>query len=222
MDETAALSVNNLSKAYGSHKVLEDISFNLEPGQLAILRGPNGSGKTTLLNCISGLIMPDEGRILVAGHDLHCQDQEVRRHLVFIPDVPRFYLELTAYEHLHFIAAANDSLDGFPQRAEQLMRRFELWDARDVFPHHYSRGMRLKLGLLMGFIRPASVLLLDEPSSAIDAAGVALLEEELGQRKAAGQAILVSSHDLRFCQNITDKLISLHTGELEYANSTAA
>ncbi len=216
------LTVNSLSKSYGSHKVLDKLSFNLQAGELVVVRGVNGSGKTTLLHCISGLIPFDEGSITLAGQNTAGHSQALRRNLVFIPDVPQFYTELTAYEHLHFIAAANNALDGFTQRAEELLKRFGLWNSRDVFPHHYSRGMRLKLGLLLGFIRPAAVLLLDEPNSAIDSDGLACLIQELQARKAAGQAILLSSHDPQFAASVADTCYKLDQGILEHADHPAA
>jgi ABC-type multidrug transport system ATPase subunit len=90
------------------------------------------------------------------------------------------------------------------------------------FPHHYSRGMRLKLGLLLGFIRPAAVLLLDEPNSAIDPDGLACLTQELRVRKEAGQAILLSSHDPQFAASIADTYYKLDQGILEHADHLAA
>ncbi|MEN6410492.1 MAG: ATP-binding cassette domain-containing protein, partial [Anaerolineaceae bacterium] len=113
-----SLSVNNLSKKYKSFTVLTSISFNLNAGEIAILAGPNGSGKTTLLSCISGLIQPTEGEVLVEGFDLYRDEEEAHRRLMFVPDVPRFYLELTAWEHLKFVAMANHAAQDFDQRAE--------------------------------------------------------------------------------------------------------
>ncbi|MEA4811330.1 MAG: ABC transporter ATP-binding protein [Anaerolineaceae bacterium] len=214
MAESVILDVQNLSKSFGSFKVLQSISFQVVAGEILVLRGQNGSGKTTLLNCISGLLPFDEGVIKVRGYDLRTEEQKLRRELVFIPDVPRFYLELTALEHLHFIAAANNALDGFAERAKALMERFGLWNARDVFPHHYSRGMKLKLGLLMGLIRPASLLVFDEPTSAIDSEGVSLIADELRTLKKEGRGILLSTHDGEFADRIADRVLSLHSGRL--------
>lgn len=132
--------------------------------------------------------------------------------MVFVPDVPRFYLELTAWEHLRFISMAHGVLPGFDQRAETLLRKLGLWEARDLFPHHFSRGMRLKLGLALALIRPFEVLLLDEPTSALDIEGVGLLIDELRHYSEQGAAILLSTHDPNLIDQLGDRILKIQNG----------
>ena len=211
-----ALQIINLSKKFKNFQALFPFDLSQDAGEMVVLQGHNGSGKTTLLNCISYLIPPTTGEVKVAGFDMQMQEQEARKHLAFVPDVPRFFLELTAWEHLRFIAAANESLDGFEQRAEKLLRDFNLWHVRNHFPHRFSRGMRLKLGLLLGLIRPSSVLMLDEPTSALDQQGTRLLIEELERHKAQGSAILLSSHDPALSDRLADRKIILSEGHVRF------
>ena len=211
-----ALQIINLSKKFKDFQALFPFDLSQEAGEMVVLQGHNGSGKTTLLNCISYLIPPTTGEVKVAGFDMQLQEQEARKHLAFVPDVPRFFLELTAWEHLRFIAAANESLDGFEQRAEKLLRDFNLWHVRNHFPHRFSRGMRLKLGLLLGLIRPSSVLMLDEPTSALDQQGTRLLIEELERHKAQGSAILLSSHDPALADRLADRKVLLSEGHVRF------
>ncbi len=133
-----------------------------------LLTGPNGAGKTTLLHCLSGLLRPSTGQVSIAGYDLYSEARHAKLNLAFVPDVPRFYTELTAWEHLRFIARRPRSGQDFPERAETLLKEFGPLGGAGLFPHNYSRGMRLKLGLLMAFIRSFKLLLLDEPTSALD------------------------------------------------------
>lgn len=210
-----SLSVNNLSKKYKSFNALTSISFNLNAGEIAILAGPNGSGKTTLLSCISGLIKPTDGEVLVEGFDLYRDEEEAHRRLMFVPDVPRFYLELTAWEHLKFIAMANHAEQDFDQRAESLLKKFGLWESKDLFPHNFSRGMRLKLGLALALIRPFKVLLLDEPTSALDSESVDTLCEELKQLRSQGAAVLLSTHDADVSRQLGDRVFQISCGRLE-------
>jgi ABC-2 type transport system ATP-binding protein len=189
------LQTTNLSRSYGAFRALAETNLALQPGEIALLSGPNGAGKSTLLLCLAGLLRPSTGEITVEGFDLYRHEVEARRRLAFVPDVPRFYTELTAWEHLQFVALAHGAGDGFEERAAGLLKEFGLWDARQLYPHNYSRGMRLKLGLILAFIRPVKVLLLDEPDSALDAEGTELLKARLLALSQQGSAVLLSSHD---------------------------
>lgn len=200
---------------YDRFTALAPTTFSLHSGEMVILSGPTGSGKTTLLSCLSGLIRPSGGRVLVSEFDLYHDEVEARRRLVYMPDVPRFYLELTAWEHLRFIALANQARTNFASRAEALLRTFGLWEARNLFPHHFSRGVRLKLGLAMAFIRPFNVLLLDEPTSALDVEGVEMLADELRRLRAQGVAVLLSTHSPNFDDALADRRLLIRQGVLE-------
>ena len=210
-----SVSALKISKKYDDFIALSPTSFDLNKGEISILSGPNGSGKTTLLSCMSGLIQPTSGAITIAGFDLHHDEKEVHRRMVCVPDVPRFYLELTAWEHLRFIAMANKVLQDFDQRAETLLRKLDLWEMKDLFPHHFSRGMRLKLGLAFALIRPFEVLLLDEPTSALDREGVNILIRELRQIREQGGTVLISTHDPDLSSLLGDRIFTIHHGILE-------
>lgn len=211
------LQATNLSHSYGTLQALAPLDLRLESGEIDILEGPNGSGKSTLLLCLSGLLRPTSGQIRVGGHDPYSDEPNVKRCLAFVPDVPRFYLELTAWEHLRFIALAHEAGERFDGRAEALMKEFGLWEARDSFPHHYSRGMKLKLGLALALIRPFRVLLLDEPTSALDAESRGLLLRLLRDFRERGKAILLSTHDLELKLGLADRVYSLQNGHLNMA-----
>jgi len=212
---TQRLVATEVSKKYGSFLALAPASFALNAGEITVLSGPNGSGKTTLLSCLAGLVRPSTGDVAVSGFDLYRDEVEVRRRMVFVPDVPRFYLELTAWEHLRFISMAHGVLPGFDQRAETLLRKLGLWEARDLFPHHFSRGMRLKLGLALALIRPFEVLLLDEPTSALDIEGVGLLIDELRHSSEQGAAILLSTHDPNLIDRLGDRILKIQNGVIK-------
>ena len=209
------LQVSELSHRYGPFQALASTDFSLESGQIIFLTGPNGAGKSTLLLCLSGLLYPTTGHVQIEGFDLYRQEQEAKSRLAFVPDVPRFYTELTAWEHLQFMALAHRAGDGFEKRAEALLKEFKLWEARDLFPHNYSRGMRLKLGLVMALIRPFKILLLDEPTSALDAEGLELVQQKLTGLRAEGATILLSSHDQLLSVNLADRVWHMNQGQLE-------
>ena len=211
------LETNQLSRYYGQFRALAETNLALQSGEIVVLAGPNGAGKSTLLLCLSGLLRPTSGRVTVEGFDLYTQEVEAKGRLAFVPDVPRFYTELTAWEHLLFMAQAYRAGAGFEARAEKLLKAFDLWQARDLYPHNYSRGMRLKLGLLMALIRPLRVLLLDEPASALDPEGVELLKSSLVDLRDGGAAILLSSHNPQIAQELGARRWMMSQGQLEAA-----
>ncbi len=209
------LQVTDLSHSYGSFQVLAPLDLTLAPGEIAVLEGPNGSGKSTLLLCLSGLLRPTSGQVRIGGFDPYSNEPEAKRLMALVPDVPRFYFELTAWEHLLFIAQAHGASDGFESRAESLMKAFGLWQARDLLPHHFSRGMSLKLGLLFALIRPFRVLLLDEPTSALDANSRQLLVERLRELQQEGAAVLLSTHNPQLKDGLADHAYQLADGSLK-------
>ena len=211
------LDAFEISRVYGQFQALAPTSLTLHAGQVAVLTGPNGAGKSTLLNCLSGLLRPTTGTISIDGFDLYADEREAKRNLAFVPDVPRFYTELSAWEHLQFIALAHDAGTGFAERAERLLREFGLWEARHLYPHNYSRGMRLKLGLLLALIRPFKALLLDEPTSALDAESIELLISRLTDLRQQGIGILLSTHTPAIAAGLADRQLTLRNGRLEEA-----
>jgi ABC-2 type transport system ATP-binding protein len=217
MNSKSLLQATNLSHHYGDFQALAPTDLVLHQGEISILEGPNGSGKSTLLLCLSGLLRPSTGEILVDGHNLYGDEREAKRCLAFIPDVPRFYVELTAWEHLRFLALAHDAGKGFEARAEELLKEYDLWESRDLFPHNYSRGMSLKLGLLFALIRPFKVLLLDEPTSALDSESCRLLVQRLVILRDRGAAILLSTHDPDLKHGLADKVYHLLNGKISPA-----
>ena len=215
---TIPLEAVDLSRRYGEFEALRSTDLTLNAGELVVVAGPNGSGKSTLLLCLAGLLRPTTGQVKVAGFDLYEDEQASRARLAYVPDVPAFYQALTAWEHLYFVALAHGVTTGqesdFTQRAERLLRALGLWEARDLYPHAYSRGMRLKLGLALAMIRPFDVLLLDEPTSALDEESIELLAVQVLDLRAAGKAILLTTHDPDFIRRIEANIWRMHDGSL--------
>lgn len=187
------LQVDGLSFSYGAVPVLEGVSFSLGAGELAFLRGRNGSGKSTLLRCLAGLAVPAGGSIALDGAAFNASDRRMRRKVAFVPDDPVFYDDLTADEHLRLIRQAN-RIDARDDRAPALMGRLRLAEHGDRLPATFSRGMRMKLALVMALSARPRLLLLDEPFGPLDpeAADVAagLVREALED----GAAVVLSLH----------------------------
>lgn len=211
-----SLTAQRISYQYGSYQALKESSFSVNEGEILTITGPNGAGKTTLMKCLSGLLMPASGNVLVKGHDLYQREPEAKRALSFLPDTPRFYQELTAWEHLRFIAHAHSADQGFNDRAHDLLDEFSLFEARDLYPHALSRGMGLKLGILLCLIRPFSVLLMDEPTSALDPEGVATLQKKLKAVKDEGGSVVLTTHDLSLARKLDGRTARMKGGRLAF------
>lgn len=208
-----ALEVYDLTKRYGDHAVLNNLTLKLPPASLVGLLGPNGAGKTTLLKSLAGLVKPEKGTIKIAGHDLQTQESEARRYLSYVPDVPNFYVELTVIEHMELLARAHNAMAGFAEKSETLLRRFGLWDARHQPSFTLSRGMSQKLSICCGLIRPSKVMLLDEPGGTLDIRSVSRLYEALDDYRQEGGLAIFSSHQWEALQDFCDMFVLVDRGQ---------
>jgi heme exporter protein A len=173
-----------LEKRYGRKRVLAGVDIAVPPGGFAVVTGPNGSGKTTLLRLLVGLATPTRGSLAV--------DVD-RSRLGYLAHEPLVYRELTAVENLDLFGR----LYRVPERRERvgmLLERFSLWDARNERVSNYSRGMTQRLALCRAFLHEPDLLVLDEPYSALDDAGSALLDRELASL-AGRRTLVVATHD---------------------------
>ncbi len=189
----AALQVRDLAFGYGDVPVWEGVSFSLAPGEVAFLTGPNGAGKSTLFRCLAGWLAPHEGETRLLGSPFTGRTRLEPGTLSFVPDVPTFYDDLTAVEHLELVLAANRA-DAARPRAEGLLERFGLTGRETLPPSSYSRGMREKLALVLALALRPRVLLLDEPHGPLDREASLVLSEEIAAAAHDGTAVLLSCH----------------------------
>jgi heme exporter protein A len=173
-----------VEKRYGRKRALRAVSFSLPQDGFLLVTGPNGSGKTTLLRLLAGLAAPTKGKLTV--------DSE-RGELGFLGHEPMLYAELTALENLELFGR----LYRVPERRERsgmLLERFGLWDARTERVSTFSRGMTQRLALCRALLHDPSLLVLDEPFTALDQQGAALLDREL-EALTGSRTIVLSTHD---------------------------
>jgi ABC-2 type transport system ATP-binding protein len=210
---TPALVVNGLCKDYDGRRVLGPLSFTLMPGKVLAVLGHNGSGKSTALAAIAGVLDPTEGTIAVDGLALTpAVDQPAyRREVAYVPDEPLLFPDLTLRAHGAFIAGAWGVEDG-ESLLEDLLKRLGIEDVMDEVPATFSRGMRQKSGLAMAFLRPAKVLLIDEPFSGLDDAGRDAFLQLLKERCADGAAAVVATHARARVEHFATRALRLEDG----------
>lgn len=206
------LQVERLVKQYKKFRAVDDLSFTIQPGEIVGLLGPNGAGKTTAMRCMAGILRPSDGVILINGHDVVREQAKAKAGLAFVPEVPSLYELLTVEEHLKFVAMCFNTLDIYEARRGELLDRYDLGEKRDALVATLSKGMRQKLSFACALVHNANVMLLDEPLIGIDPAGARELKDEIIRARAAGTAILVSTHLLDTAEKLCDRVIIMARG----------
>ena len=206
------IKVKNFRKAYGGLVAVNDLSFEVGPGDILGLVGSNGAGKSTTLRTLSGIIGPSSGSLEIAGHDIVASPIEAKKCLGYIPDDPRLFDTLTVWEHLAF-SASSYGVTGFEEKAEELLHAFDLAKKRDALAHDLSRGMRQKVAIACAFLHDPQVLLFDEPLTGLDPLGIRNIQQSMRERAQAGSAIIISSHLLSLVENLCTHVLVLDVGE---------
>lgn len=205
------LTVKNLTKTYDHKKAVNDVSFECEAGKCVALIGPNGAGKTTTLRTLAGLLKPTSGSVTFE----HMKPNDDIRFLIgYLPQYPVFYSWMTGLEFLIYCGElAHLSKDTAKKRAEELLVKVGISEAKSRRIGKYSGGMKQRLGIAQAIIHQPKLLILDEPVSSLDPIGrreVLTLIEELKK----DMSILFSTHILTDADEISDELLLLNQGEI--------
>lgn len=210
----SAVAAEDVWKFYGDFPALRQISLGAEPGACLALLGRNGAGKTTLLRILAGLSKPSRGRVTIFGQE--ARDQATRRKIGVLGHGIAVYEEFSAFENLRLFARLYEMPD--PRKtALEWLERTGLERARDGLVREFSRGMRQRLAVARAFLHEPSVLLLDEPFTALDDRAIAVLQELLGQARAGGRTVILSTHQLREALELATHVALINRGRLAYA-----
>lgn len=210
---TTPIIAERLTKTYDELAALSDFSFTARAGELIALVGHNGSGKSTFLRLAAGLLEPTDGQVRISGAPAGSLD--ARAELSFIPDEPVLYDDLSVREHVEYIGRLH-GYDEWPDRADDLIDALGLTARADDLPSRFSRGLRQKTSLVLGLVRPFSVLAIDEPFVGLDPAGQNALTELLIETAAAGACVIVATHQLEFLEHAS-RCIGLRDGEVAFS-----
>lgn len=209
------LQIENLSGGYTKNLVLNNISFNVNAGELVGLIGLNGAGKSTTIKHIIGTMEPKKGQITINGLSLNKQLEEYRKQFSYVPETPVLYDELTLDEHLQLTAMAYDiPQKEFQLRKEQLLKEFKMEKRLKWFPAHFSKGMKQKVMIMCAFLVNPSLYIVDEPFVGLDPLGIQSLLNLMNKMKESGAGILMSTHILATAEKYCDSFIILHNGEI--------
>lgn len=210
-----AIVVDGLSKRFGSFKAVDRIDLSVEQGEIFGFLGPNGAGKTTTIKMLAGLLMPDEGRILINGHDLSREPIICKQQTGYIPDRPYLYEKLTGIEFLQFMASLYQlPVQQFSDRADYYLELFDLLTWRDHLIESYSHGMRQKLIMTSALMLSLPLLIVDEPMVGLDPKSARLVKELFKKHAAAGGSIFLSTHSLEIAEELCDRIAIVIDGRL--------
>ncbi len=207
------IEVEGLQKVYGDLAAVQDLSFQVQAGEVMGLVGPNGAGKTTTLHCLAGITVPTRGRIRVAGLDLAEDPVGAKSALAFVADEPNLFEYLTVEEHLRFIARLYRVGD-VEARIPGVLEELDLGDRRGALPEELSRGMKQKLAIACGLIHDPKALLLDEPLTGLDPVGIRRMKATIVAHARSGAAVLLSSHLLHLVEEICTRLLIMRRGRV--------
>lgn len=209
MSVEPAIRVDAVWKFFGDFPAVRDVSFSVPTNCVLALVGRNGAGKTTLLRMISGLTPPSRGKIEVGSGAVQSTELGIVGHGQWLYD------ELTGEENLRFFGQAYRVAD-LEDRITEWLERTGLASFRRSRVTQYSRGMRQRLALARAFLHEPSVLLLDEPWTALDDRAIALLSQLVRETRDAGRTIVVCSHQLREAISVADHLVVVDRGKLRF------
>jgi len=208
------IRIQNLTKYYGKRLAVDDISFNVDKGEIVGFLGPNAAGKTTTMRIITGYLMPTRGDVWVADYNMANNSLDGRRLIGYMPEIVPLYTDMTTRSYLDFVARLR-GLDRkrTKSRIDEVVEICSLEEYIDVFLGKLSKGFRQRVGLAQAIIHDPEVLILDEPTIGIDPIQVAQtrrLIKELGKE----HTILLSTHILPEASMICERVIIIHEGRI--------
>lgn len=214
LEEIAVIEVKNLTKVYGHHRAVDNISFTVNDGEILGFLGPNGAGKTTTMNMMTGFISATEGTVTINGHDILDDTIEAKKELGYLPDVPPLYGDMRVDEYLNFVCDVK-GVKKSQRKAmlDDITATVGISEVRNRICRNLSKGYRQRVGLAQALVGYPSVLILDEPTVGLDPNQIIEMRrviKKLGQR----HTILLSSHILSEVSAVCDRVMIINNGKI--------
>ena len=208
------IEVKHLSKRYGEHIALDDISFIIEQGHVYGFLGPNGAGKSTTMNILTGCLAASEGQVTVNGHDIFEDGRTVKRLIGYLPEQPPLYQEMTVKSYLYFVAEAKEVEKALREsQIEKAMQVTGIKTVEDRLIRNLSKGYKQRVGIAQALLGNPQIILLDEPTVGLDPRQIIEIRQlirELGQE----HTVVLSSHILSEVRSVCDRIIILSNGRV--------
>ena len=210
------IECNDLSKQFNNDFwAVDGVTLNVQPGQILALLGQNGAGKTTTVRMLTSLLSPTRGWARVGGFDVTKNPQDVRANVGVLTEQHGLYMRMTGAEYMDYFGKVYGlDPDKRTQRTNHLLEYFGLADAARRRSGEYSKGMKQKLALARALIHDPSVLLLDEPTSAMDPESAQLVRNEIGRLRSSKRTIIICTHNLAEAEALSDRIAIIYRGKI--------
>ena len=208
------IEVKNLTKRYGKHLAVDDLSFTVEKGQIYGFLGPNGAGKSTTMNIMTGYLGATSGEILINGHDILREPQEAKKCIGYLPEQPPLYMEMTVWEYLNFAAELKKiPKDEVKKQIEKVAKLTRLEEVQNRLIHNLSKGYKQRVGLAQAILGFPEIIILDEPTVGLDPKQIIEIRE-LIRTLAKNHTVILSSHSLAEVREVCDYILIIAKGKL--------
>ncbi len=216
------LRINGVSKRFGKLVAVDRLELHVPAGTVHAFLGPNGAGKTTTIRMCTGLLRPDSGSIIVAGHDIGSDGVAARRQMAYVPDEPYLYERPTGREFLDFTSRIY-GLDRptYQERLAEVSETFSLHSFLDQLAEGYSHGMRQRVVLAAALLHRPQLLIVDEPLVGLDPKHIRVVLKLLRDIADGGGAVLMSTHTLAAVEHIADRVSVMDHGRMVASGTVA-
>ncbi|MFZ0594917.1 MAG: ABC transporter ATP-binding protein [Bryobacteraceae bacterium] len=214
-NETPAIQIRDLRKAYGSFVAVDGLTLSVPQGCFFGFLGPNGAGKTTTIRMLTGLAIPTSGTMEVLGLRMPESAFDIRRQIGIVPDDSLLFDHLTGYEYLQFVGRMYGLARSVAQdRAAELLNLFEVGQEESKLAGEYSKGMRKRLAMGAALIHRPRLFLMDEPFEGVDVVGARLMKNILTEQVHRGATVFLTSHVLEVVERLCDRVAIINKGRM--------
>jgi ABC-2 type transport system ATP-binding protein len=216
------LAVHRLTKRYGALVGIQDLSFEVQPGEVLGLLGPNGSGKSTTVKILTGLLRPTTGDVRLDGVDVLANVHSYKAMLGYVPEEPHLYSYLTGPEYLQLVGRLRQLPDArLADKIDRFLQLLGIYDDRYQTLSSYSKGMRQKILIAAAVLHDPRIVVLDEPFSGLDVTAARVLKAFVRELADAGKIVVFSSHVLEVVEQVCSRVVILKDGHVVGHDSVA-
>lgn len=209
------IRVKSLVKKFNSFTAVDNISFEVEKGEIFGLLGPNGAGKTTTIRMITGIFNPTKGSIYVNEYNMEKESLKAKQLMGIVPEMANAYVDLSAYKNMVLIGELYGiEKQKIQERTENLLKLFGLLERKNDKVKTFSKGMKQRLIIAMGLINDPKLLFLDEPTSGLDVESVRLIRGLIRKFNDEGTTVILTTHNIEEADNLCDKVAIMNYGKI--------